>query len=421
MKELRIKNRTDSTLFFAFCTKSTCKCSVCMEWLNCESHPIVDWPGATYGYLRVEGQRERVDRFCPNWDCVGACFFDSLPMRMLASMLFDYDEGTSYAVGGGKADLSFTNAKDEEEEESSKVKHLRVQNRGSFALFFVFCTTSQCQCNICQEWLSLETHPLADIYGWTYGYSRVEPNSTRVARFCSQWKCTGTCFVSQLPMQVTKDMLIEFDENRDYSIAGGLVELHFTHELPEDASQPLTHEVIGNKFPAGGHVPPHRSQSYPPPHSQYPSYGAPPNPFAPYQHGGGHDPYARSQSMYAGSYDNIFAQVQNYQAQAQADIAKILGQSQMQSQSNIANILAQAQVQANANQANAYASLFGQPQGQAQAQPQSGGGAADLFGTANTMFEAANFAQNVMGATGQDPVSLGITVANGVASGCVIS
>lgn len=64
MKSLTIKNRTASPLWFVFCTISGCKCEVCMEWIICETFPITNRAGATYGLLRVEAFAERVERFC---------------------------------------------------------------------------------------------------------------------------------------------------------------------------------------------------------------------------------------------------------------------------------------------------------------------------------------------------------------------
>jgi hypothetical protein len=239
MKTLKIKNRSASPLYFVFCTKSTCTCSICSEWIDCETLPIVGWGSATYGKLQVEGFTERTDRFCERWDCVGACFFGSVP-TVRREMLFDYDEGSNYTIGDGKAELSFTHT-GQSNVQSSGLKYLRMQNHGADTLFFAFCTTSTCQCHICQEWLVFETIPIVDKPNWTVGRVIVEPFRSRTERFCSQWDCIGACFLASWPSEIKREMLFDYDETKDYTIGGGKAELCFAHKMPQPASNQLLH------------------------------------------------------------------------------------------------------------------------------------------------------------------------------------
>jgi hypothetical protein len=71
MKFLKIKNRTPTPLHFVFTTISSCRCSVCMEWVRCETSPIGYWPGQAFGSLT-------------------------------------YNEGKDYTFVGGQAEMCFT-------------------------------------------------------------------------------------------------------------------------------------------------------------------------------------------------------------------------------------------------------------------------------------------------------------------------
>lgn len=206
-----------------------------MEWIVCETLPFANRPGATYGLLKVEAFDERVERFCQRWDCVGACYFDAAPPTAVTrDEMFDYDEGTNYTIGGGKADVSFTSMS---VPLLSGLKYLQTKNHSDTPLHFAYCTTSRCRCEICQEWLKFETIPLVDTPGWTVGQIIVEPAQSKIDRFCVQWDCIGACFLGAWPAAITKSMLFDYDETRDYTIAGGKAELCFTHQKPQPAAQ----------------------------------------------------------------------------------------------------------------------------------------------------------------------------------------
>ncbi|TMW62262.1 hypothetical protein Poli38472_009755 [Pythium oligandrum] len=157
-------------------------------------------------------------------------------MSVTKDDLFDYDEGKSYTIGDGKAEMSFTYT-GESNSQSNGLKYLQIKNQSASALYFAFCTTSKCDCHVCQEWIRFETIPLVDEPGWTVGCVVVEPFQTKVERFCSQWDCIGTCFLGSWPSEVKKTMLFDYDETRDYTIAGGKAELCFSYQKPQPASQ----------------------------------------------------------------------------------------------------------------------------------------------------------------------------------------
>jgi hypothetical protein len=109
------------------------------------------------------------------------------------------------------------------------MKYLLLQNHTNQRLIFIFCTISQCTCDICQEWISVETAPFADRDGSTYGRIEVGPYGNRIDRFCSKWDCVGDCFFAYIPGQISVASMFDYDESRSYTVNNGQATVDFCH------------------------------------------------------------------------------------------------------------------------------------------------------------------------------------------------
>ncbi|TMW62266.1 hypothetical protein Poli38472_009759 [Pythium oligandrum] len=235
-KYVHIQNHSESMLYFAFCTNSPCKCPISRQWINTEKSPIVNWGRATYGYLPIEPLGQRIDLFCDQWNCIGACFFDQLPQKMEKEMLFDFGSTTSYDFGHGRVTLRITDKPDP----SVRTNYVHVQNLSDSVLFFAFCTVSRCKCAVCLQWLAAEKFKVIDERGWTVGQFVVGPNQAHSVRTCPQWECMGACFLDRWPTEIKKPMLVSFEQGRSYKIAGGRARLSFsTTKSPVNMSNQL--------------------------------------------------------------------------------------------------------------------------------------------------------------------------------------
>ncbi|TMW62264.1 hypothetical protein Poli38472_009757 [Pythium oligandrum] len=234
VKYVHTQNHSESMLYFAFCTNSPCKCHVCEQWIKAETIPIANWGRATY--LPVEPLSQRIDLFCDQWSCIGACFFDQLPPKMEKEMLFDFGSTTNFDFGHGRATLRITDKPDP----SVRTNYVHVQNLSDSVLFFAFCTVSRCKCAVCLQWLAAEKFKVIDERGWTVGQFVVGPNQAHSVRTCPQWECMGACFLDRWPTEIKKPMLVSFEQGRSYKIAGGRARLSFsTTKSPVNMSNQL--------------------------------------------------------------------------------------------------------------------------------------------------------------------------------------
>ncbi|TMW62261.1 hypothetical protein Poli38472_009754 [Pythium oligandrum] len=232
MKALEIKNFSDSKLFFAFTTTSNCKCAICQTWTEQETHPIAGMRDATYGYIQVEPFSERTERFCDNWQCLGACCFDSIPEIMEKDMLTRFIEDKDYKVDNGRAIFCFTSTTD-----ASLVQptYVHIENYGYAPLFFVFSVVSKCDCTVCLQWMERESVRTTDSQGTTYGYFEIDGLGQRVERICGQWNCIGACFFETMPEVVERAMLLPFHKHKGYKYGKDRAKVHFT-DHPEVSS-----------------------------------------------------------------------------------------------------------------------------------------------------------------------------------------
>ncbi|TMW62263.1 hypothetical protein Poli38472_009756 [Pythium oligandrum] len=239
MKALKIKNRCESRLFFAFCTISSCKCSICESWIKHEKKPIVGLGAATYGYVQVEPFSERVERFCDKWQCIGACFFDSMPQVIKKEMLVRFNEEKNYKVGNGRGKLRFTHTP---EALLAQPGFLHIQNFGCSTLYFVFSVVSKCECAVCQQWINREEFRAVDSEETKYGYFQVNGLGERIEHVCGQWNCVGACIFNAMPETIKKAMLLAFDKSKGYMYGNDRAKVHFT-DTPEVGLTPTKPEA----------------------------------------------------------------------------------------------------------------------------------------------------------------------------------
>ncbi|TMW62265.1 hypothetical protein Poli38472_009758 [Pythium oligandrum] len=224
LKYLAVRNFSDATFYFVYCTVSPCKCATCQTWLKSEQRGIADWGRATYGFLQVKPYGGHVARICEEWKCLGACFFRGIPSIIKKDMLVEYADEQNYVIDNGGAKLRFTH----KPQVFDKAKYVHIQNHSESMIYFAFCTNSPCKCHVCEQWIKAETTPVLNWGRATYGYLPVEPLGQRIDRFCDLWSCTGACFFDQLPQKMEKEMLFDFGSTTNFDFGDGRATLRIT-------------------------------------------------------------------------------------------------------------------------------------------------------------------------------------------------
>jgi hypothetical protein len=113
------------------------------------------------------------------------------------------------------------------------MKFLKITNRAGFPIHFVFVTTSPCRCAVCMEWVKWEQYPVVNWPGATFGSLCVGPYYERIERFCDKWDCEGAVFYGAVPWSLSRHQFMDYEDDSDYSVGGGVVELRFTHRVPD--------------------------------------------------------------------------------------------------------------------------------------------------------------------------------------------